>query len=109
MPVTKEEYLEAVATLEEWVNGPDSDWNELKFPADIQMLGILKALRHILKCGEGESILYRAATIMRRHDQMYAALGHYGSKLQIESSEGRVVVKSEPHPDFLDFPGPQHG
>lgn len=104
-----EEYTAACKIVDDWILDPDSDWNELKITPEVQLLGILKTLRFMLRAESGQSILDRCATVMRRHDQMYAALGHYGSKLQIESSEGRVVVKSEPHPDFLDFPGPQHG
>lgn len=108
---THEEYLKAVQVVDDYANAPDTDWLEINLNALTQIKGILKALRYMLRTEECQSVLERCATVMRRHDQMYAVLGHYGSKLKIESSEGRVVVKTEaaPHPDFPDFPGPQHG
>lgn len=109
--VTFEQYLEAVKVIDAWVLDSSSNWNDLSLRPEAQLQGIVRALRCMLRTEQGQSVLDRCATVIRRHDQMYAVLGHYGSKVKIESTDGRVVVKTEspPHPDFPDFPGPQHG
>lgn len=109
--VTFEQYLDAVKVVDAWVLNPDSSWNDLGLRPETQLQGIVRALRHMLRTEEGQSVLDRCATVMRRHDQMYAKLGNYGASVKIEEVNGRVTVRTDrqPHPDFPDFPGPQHG
>jgi hypothetical protein len=92
-----EEYKAACQTIDDWIMDPNSDWNELEsdLPVEKQLRGIICAIRCMLRTGPGESVLDRCATVIRRHDQMYAKLGNYGSSIKIEESEGRIIVKNE--------------
>lgn len=56
----------------------DTDPPDLHLSAEEQMRGILKALRVILRCYEGESILRRAATVMRRADRLAEKYPEFG-------------------------------
>jgi hypothetical protein len=75
-----EEYKAAVKTIDDWVMDPSSDWSqpERDLPVETQLQGIIHAIRCMLRTGPGESVLDRCATVIRRHDQMYAKLGNYG-------------------------------
>lgn len=64
-------------------DGSSYDFNmdyppDMKLSAETQMHGILVALRAILRCGEAESILRRAITVMRRADRLAAAHTEFG-------------------------------
>lgn len=51
---------------------------DLDIPVMEQLIGINKALRVILRCGEGESLLRRAATVMRRADRLAEKYPEFG-------------------------------
>lgn len=67
-----EEYLKALAIVTNFDDGfiPESD-----LPFEVQMRGIMKAIRTILRVKEAESVLARVVIVMRRHDAMSKELG----------------------------------
>lgn len=85
-----EEYKAACKIIDEWSHNEETQWLD---PLT-ELRGILKALRFMLRTEEGQSVLERCATVVRRHDQMFRELGHYG-RVKAEVSEGTVTIKTE--------------
>lgn len=56
----------------------DDAMADSELPAEVQLRGINTALRIILRCADGESILRRAATVIRRADRLAAAHPEFG-------------------------------
>jgi len=52
--------------------------DEMQIDAFAMSRGILKALRIILRCSEGESILRRAITVMRRANRLAEKYPEFG-------------------------------
>lgn len=69
---TPEEFLAALDVIKEY---DDGFFKEADLPLDVQMRGVMKAIRMLVRTPEGESCLYRVATVIRRHDMMAKELG----------------------------------